>query len=155
MRKNSFRKIAVFALAITVSCPQASNAALFVAPKYGQCFMHTRADVSASSPKKNPISCSRIHNSETFFVGTWPSDTPPWSMSDKNALNLAVGVCMSDNALEYLTSHFNWWAWFTPSKSSWAQGARWIRCDGMSVSNIATAKRTADYKFRSWSGARL
>lgn len=155
MRKNRLKKIIAIATTVTFLSPQTSNAVYSVAPKYGQCFMHTRADVSASSPMKNPISCSKMHNSETFYVGNWPSRTAPWNMSDKDALDLAVSVCMSDDALTYLPSYFNWWAWFTPSKSSWAQGARWLRCDGMSVSNISTAKRTADYKFRSWSGGKL
>jgi hypothetical protein len=154
MPKNSARIFVAITVLFNFIFPISANAAYTVSPAFGQCFMHTRSDVSASSPQKNPISCSKMHNSETYHVGTWPSSTAPWNMSEKEALNLAVSVCNSDYALSNLTNDFNWWAWFVPSKTSWAKGNRWLRCDGMQVSNI-TAKKASDYKFKSWTGSRL
>lgn len=55
----------------------------------------------------------------------------------------------------HLSYDFNWWAWFVPSKTAWSTGKRWLRCDGMIVTNIRTAKSTADYKFKTWNGAKL
>ena len=155
MLKLKFRIFIIAALICSLLTPWAANAAYTSTPSYGQCFMHTRSDVSASSPQKNPISCSKSHNSETYYVGTWPSSSPPWKMTDKEALDLAVSVCNSDYALSNLSYDFNWWAWFVPSKTAWSTGKRWLRCDGMIVTNIRTAKSTADYKFKTWNGAKL
>jgi hypothetical protein len=34
------------------------------------------------------------------------------------------------------------WAWFRPSKSAWARGARWYRCDAVGGPSDATSYRT-------------
>ena len=132
-----------------------SQATYSVAPKYKQCFNHSKSDVFAPNPIKNPVPCWKIHTAEIYYVGIWPSSTPPWAFSDSDALDIASSICNNTPALNYFTDSFNYWAWFTPSQSAWKKGERWLRCDAMFVSNISTAKTSNDYRFKSWSGSRL
>ena len=96
----------VFLIAFLVS---PSEAAYTVSPKYKQCFNHTKSDVFAPSPLKNPVSCSKIHTAEIYYVSTWPSSTPPWAYSDSDALDLAASICESSTALNNFTDSFNYW----------------------------------------------
>jgi hypothetical protein len=126
-----------------------------VAPKVGQCFMHTLADVDASSPQKNPIACSKTHNAEIFHVAKWPSSKAPEEMVYEEAWKMADSICGFKAAASKLNaSKFNYWAWYTPSKEAWSKGERWLRCDGMFISNAKTAKSFSEYKFSSWKGRR-
>lgn len=153
-RKFKIGSIAVASLVLSLFGSPA-HSAYTVAPKYRQCFNHSKVDVFAPSPLKNPVSCSKIHTAEIYYVGTWPSSTPPWALSDSDALDIAASVCNNTPALNYFTDYFNYWAWFTPSQSAWKKGERWLRCDAMFVTNISTAKTSNDYRFKSWTGARL
>lgn len=128
-----------------------SEAAYTVKPKVGQCFMYSNADVSAPFATKNPVSCSSKHNAETYIVTKWPISTKPSQMSDEDALNLADSLCNAWGDSGVLQgSYFNYWAWYTPNDAQWAKGERWLRCDGMRITN-----KTEPYKYGSWKGARL
>jgi hypothetical protein len=143
----------IFILSVNVSPVFAEN--YTVAPKVGQCFMHSLDDVGASSPQKNPIACSKTHNAEIFQVAKWPSSKSPDEMVYEDAWKLADSICGFKAAASKLSAtKFNYWAWFTPSKEAWSKGERWLRCDGMFISNVKTAKNFSEYKFSSWKGRR-
>ena len=126
-----------------------ANAAYTVKPREGQCFLYTSADVSAPHPRKNPVSCSKTHNAETFIVTKWPLMTKPSDLPDEEAREIAQLECrawVGDDGL-ISNSYFNYWAWYTPDPASWAKGERWLRCDVM--------VRTKANKYASWKGQRL
>ena len=152
--KNALKALAVLMI-FSLNVNPVFAESYTVPPKVGQCFMHTLSDVGASSPQKNPIACSKKHNAEIFYVGKWPAPTAPEEMVYEDAWKLADSICGFKAAASRLnTTKFNYWAWYTPSKESWAKGQRWLRCDGMFITNSSTAKKFSDYKFGSWTGRR-
>lgn len=160
MRNSSCRRfsalIAFLAFITALVNPVSSNAAYTKYPRVGDCFLHSNRDVSAEFASKNPISCSKRHNVEIYYVGVWPSSTPPWKMSDSVALDFADSICGWDGAAYYLDQDdFNYWAWFTPNKKQWSNGARWLRCDAMYISSASNEDDPSTYVFRSWTGRRL
>jgi hypothetical protein len=125
-------------------------------PTVGSCYLHTKAEVSAKFAKKTAIPCSQTHNVEVYFVGKWPSDTPPWKMTESSKLDLAASVCNSKNAIGRLNpAYFNYWAWFPPNKKEWRAGERWLRCDGMYVASASNPQDSSTYVYGSWKGRRL
>ena len=145
-----FLAIAVF-ISQSIFSPGQAEAAATVKPKVGQCFMHTKADVSASYPMKNPINCSAKHNSETYLVGKWPLNTPPDELPEGDGLEIAISLCNAWGKTGILQgSYFNYFSWFTPSPEDWAKGERWLRCDGMKLVDF-----NEPYRYVSWSGKKL
>lgn len=137
-----------------------ANAAYTVLPKVGQCFQYTMAQVSATYAPKNPVSCSLTHNMETFAVATWPLRTNPADMQDKEKLSIVNEYCDFWGTFpdaEYNRSsktNFNYWAWYTPSRTAWAKGQRWLRCDAM-IGKFKTADQWPPYAHISWKGSKL
>lgn len=127
-----------------------ANAAYTIKPKVGQCFMHSRAEVSASYATRNPISCSKSHNAETFTVAKWPYSVAPANFSKEEAREIAESICMAEESVAKLGTHFTYWAWYTPNPKAWAKGERWLRCDAMRVVN-----EVEPYKFATWKGKKL
>ena len=145
----------VSAIFTTITFTGSAQGAYSILPKAGQCFMHTNADVDADSPKKNPIPCSSTHNAEIILVAKWPMQTPPWQMEYQDAWDIANSICGFDAAAGNLNqNYFNYWAWYTPTKTSWAAGQRWLRCDGMYITSGSGSNDVYKYKFRSWKGLR-
>lgn len=149
MMKKLIAGVIVVSVALLPISPVAS-AAYTVKPKVGQCFMHTRADVSAPYAIRNPISCSKTHNAETFTVARWPYSIPPEDFSDEEALEIADSLCMAFAAGGKMGPFFTYWAWYTPEPKAWAKGERWLRCDAMRILNDKEP-----YKFASWKGKKL
>ena len=130
----------------TLAAP--ANAAYTVKPRVGQCFLYSVADVDAPYARKNPVSCSSIHNAETYHVTKWPLKIKPSEMSDEEAFSLADSLCRAWGDDGLITNpFFTFWAWYTPDPAAWAKGERWLRCDAM-------AKNKAE-KYISWRGQRL
>lgn len=148
----------LFASSILV--PPTANAAYTVIPKVGQCFQYTKAQVSAKYAPKNPISCSSMHNMETFAVEIWPVETNPVDMDRETALDIVDELCnfwgtfpnASTNRMK--TSAFNYWAWYTPSRAAWAKGQRWLRCDAM-IGKFSSTEQWPPATYISWKGLRL
>lgn len=142
------------AIAVVMACTtfvSPAKAAYTVKPKVGQCFMLTAADVSAPFANKNPISCSKTHNAETFLVGKWPLTTPPEDLPEGDGLEIAASLCKATgNGGLLVGTFFTYWAWYTPSPAAWAKGERWLRCDAMKVVNDVEP-----YKFASWKGQKF
>lgn len=81
--------------------------------------------------------------------------TPPWQMEYQDAWNIANSICGFDAAAGNLNpNYFNYWAWYTPTKTSWATGQRWLRCDAMYITSGSGSNDVYKYKFRSWKGLR-
>ncbi len=122
-------------IAFVVTCLSTSNlihaeAALELNPKLGGCYLFSEKEFNAPSPLTNPIPCSKVHNAETFWVGKWSLKYPPSKYTDDAIHTAAEKVCLSN--WDYPEdSDLNYWAFFVPSNSQWAKGARWIRCDAM------------------------
>ena len=146
--------------ATSLFAPSAENAAYTVAPKVGQCFQYTKAQVSAKYAPKNPIKCSSTHNMETFAVEIWPVETNPVDMERKTTLEIVIELCdfwgtfpnAYNNRLK--TSDFNYWAWYTPSREGWAKGQRWLRCDAM-IGKFSSAEQWPPATHVSWKGLKL
>jgi hypothetical protein len=135
-------------LALVAAVTPAQAATLQLTPKLGGCYLFTEKEFNAPSPMTNPIPCSKMHNAETFGIGKWNLKNQPWKYTDDMVRDAAEAICM-----QYWDfpddSNLNYWAFFTPSASQWAKGARWVRCDAMSaLSETGSFKQ----KFASWTG---
>ena len=159
-RSKTFAMFLTTFFACSVLSAPGANAAYTVLPKVGQCFQYTKAQVSASYAPKNPISCSSTHNMETFAVAKWPLSTNPADMEDEDKMSIVSEYCdfwgTFPNA-EFSRSsktNFNYWAWYTPSRTAWAKGQRWIRCDAM-IGVFKTADSWPPEAHISWKGVKL
>lgn len=155
-RKSIFSRILLLLSALVFLHLTVVPTANADSPRVGSCYLHTNADVSANFAKKAAIPCSQTHNVEVYFVGKWPSDTPPWKMTESSKLDLAASVCNSKNAIGRLNqAYFNYWAWFPPNKKEWRDGERWLRCDGMYKASASDPKDSSTYVYGTWKGRRL
>jgi hypothetical protein len=128
-----------------------AEAAYTVKPKVGQCFMHSQADVSAPFAQRNPIACTKTHNSETYIVAKWPLTTPPEDLPEGEGWEVANSLCRAWGAGGVLDgSYFTYWAWYTPDPDAWAKGERWLRCDAMRL-----VDQNEPYRFVSWKGQKF
>lgn len=140
----------IVSVATSLIAPPA-QAAYTVKPKVGQCFQYSKADVSAPYAQKNPISCAKSHNAETYIVSKWPLSTPPEELPEGQGLEVASSLCMAWGPKGVLQdSYFNFWAWYTPDPSGWAKGERWLRCDAMKRSN-----QEEPFEYISWKGLKF
>lgn len=99
-------------------------------PKIGGCYLLSSKEFDAPSPLTNPIPCSRTHNAETFWVAKWPLKLAPTRYTDDMIRTAAEKSCLAEWDFPE-EADLNYWAYFFPSKSQWAKGARWLRCDAM------------------------
>ena len=159
-RSKTFAMFLTTFFACSILSAPGAHAAYTVLPKVGQCFQYTKAQVSAAYAPKNPISCSSTHNMETFAVAKWPLNTNPADMEDEDKMSIVSEYCdfwgTFPNA-EFSRSsktNFNYWAWYTPSRTAWAKGQRWIRCDAM-IGVFKTADSWPPEAHISWKGVKL
>ena len=117
-------------------------------PKIGGCYLYSSKEFEAPSPLTNPIPCSRTHNAETFWVAKWPLKLAPSRYTDDLIHSAAEKTCLAQWGFPE-EADLNYWAYFFPSKSQWAKGARWLRCDAM-VQVAETG--TFTQKYLQWKG---
>ena len=117
-------------------------------PKIGGCYLFSSKEFEAPSPLTNPIPCSRTHNAETFWVAKWPLKLAPSRYTDDLIHSAAEKTCLAQWGFPE-EADLNYWAYFFPSKSQWAKGARWLRCDAM-VQVAETG--TFTQKYLQWKG---
>jgi hypothetical protein len=117
-------------------------------PKIGGCYLFSSKEFEAPSPLTNPIPCSRTHNAETFWVAKWPLKLAPSRYTDDLIHSAAEKTCLAQWGFPD-EADLNYWAYFFPSKSQWAKGARWLRCDAM-VQVAETG--TFTQKYLQWKG---
>jgi hypothetical protein len=123
-------------------------AVLQTTPKIGSCYLFTEKELNASSPMTNPIACAKVHNAETFAIGTWSLKNEPSRYDNDTVVAAVRKICLRfwdypDN------SDLNYLAFFTPTSTQWAKGARWVRCDAMSM---VAEKGTFKQKYATWKG---
>lgn len=120
--------VSTLGLIFTQSLP--AQAVIDNNPKIGACYSFSEREFTATSPMTNSISCSKVHNAETYWVGTWTLKLPYWRYTDELMHNAASKVCL--RAWEFPDdADLNYWAYFLPNQQQWSKGARWIRCDAM------------------------
>ena len=117
-------------------------------PKIGGCYLFTYKEFDAPSPLTNPIPCSKAHNAETFWVAKWPMKLAPTRYTDDMIHSAAEKTCLAEWDFPE-EADLNYWAFFYPSKTQWAKGARWLRCDAM-VLKAETG--TFSQKYLQWKG---
>jgi hypothetical protein len=141
----------IFSVVISLAFIQAIPAqavSLQSTPKLGGCYLFTEKELNSAYPLTNPIPCAKVHNVETFGIGTWPLKNQPWKYTEDMARDAAEQICMS--FWDYPDdSDLNYWAYFTPSPAQWAKGARWVRCDAMAM---IAEKGTFKQKYATWTG---
>lgn len=104
-------------------------------PQVNACRNLTRADVAKPSNASPVVACADPHNAETYAAGPLPA-----TFAHVSAGNTALGEWAYDTCTSKLEQHLGAnqsllmrsmlsWVWFGPSKSAWADGARWYRCD--------------------------
>ena len=155
MRKNVKRKslviVSSLALVVVGASPISAITAsskLELNPKIGGCYLYSSKEFEAPSPLTNPIPCSRTHNAETFWVAKWPLKSAPSRYTDDLIHSAAEKTCLAQWGFPE-EADLNYWAYFFPSKSQWAKGARWLRCDAM-VQVAETG--TFSQKYLQWKG---
>ena len=117
-------------------------------PKIGGCYLFSSKEFEAPSPLTNPIPCSKAHNAETFWVAKWPMKLAPTRYTDDMIHAAAEKTCLAEWDFPE-EADLNYWAFFYPSKTQWAKGARWLRCDAM-VLKAETG--TFSQKYLQWKG---
>jgi len=147
-----FNKRIVILVSLILVASASANApanAASTSPKVGNCYNLSNAQIDAEySPKNAPINCARLHNAETYRIAKWPLKTNPVDMDPQDALDIADSLCQPWEPEE--SQYFNFYAWYTPDKSSWAKGARWVRCDA-----LITKNDQAPFIFKKWLFKRL
>jgi hypothetical protein len=142
--------VAIFALLIfTCAVSPASAVTLQFSPKIGACYLFTEKELNGLSPITNPVSCSKPHNAETFWIAKWTKKATPYSYTEDALRDNAEKACVVN--WEYPEdSDLNYWGYFLPNKTQWKKGARWIRCDAMSQLSEDGA---FEDRFATWSGS--
>jgi hypothetical protein len=130
----------------------AVNAVSAPAPKVGQCFNYTNSEISMENvPKKAAVSCSLTHNIEVYRVAKYTYKKSPYDISESDLWSLANKACQPWKG-NVAKTKFNYWAFYTPTKSQWAKGERWIRCDAAIVTTNSSGDITA---YTKWKGKKL
>ena len=155
MSKNVKRKslVVLSSLVFVVASVSPVNAVtpsskLELNPKIGGCYLFSSKEFEAPSPLTNPIPCSKAHNAETFWVAKWPMKLAPTRYTDDMIHSAAEKTCLAEWDFPE-EADLNYWAFFYPSKTQWAKGARWLRCDAM-VLKAETG--TFSQKYLQWKG---
>lgn len=131
--------LVVATTAITFTAAQAISSA----PKVGSCYNYKWSDVSAPFAVKGPVTCTSLHTAETYRVGMWPSDAAPDTMDGQAAWSIANSICQP---MVGKSKTFNYWAWYSPNPTEWAEGKRWVRCDAMKTTNAASPYTFATFR---------
>src|SRR5206468_2323518 len=105
------------------------------APDVGACRLLAPADVARPTNATQTVPCTQRHTAQTYAVKTLPSEFDSASYDDPDVATYAYRTCTqgfrdftgADESLSMRTILS--WAWFRPSTSAWADGARWYRCD--------------------------
>lgn len=104
-------------------------------PELGACRLLTIEDVSEASNATEVVDCAEEHTAETFAVGTLPErladaayDSPELSSYMLETCDKRLEAFLGGDESAIMRSILTW-AWFRPSETAWADGARWYRCD--------------------------
>ncbi len=122
------------------------------APEAGACRVLTPEDVAQPANDSPTLECGSGNTAQTFAVGDLPKRFAEAEYDDPRLSRFAFKTCSeqfagflgADPSLALRTSLS--WAWFRPSESEWADGARWYRCDvlGGGEQSVSYAELPAD-----------
>jgi len=111
----------------------ATASAYLSKPKVGECHNLTFKDIAAESDTRKPVTCSSKHTTMTVAVVPAPAGA---SHGSEDAQAFAVGQACADGFTKAVGGDSKTriktlysLAWFVPTKSQRAKGARWMRCD--------------------------
>ena len=145
----NFKKITTVALATGLIFSATGANAKLPNPKVGQCYNYTVADVALSNPpNKQPVSCSKTHTDEVYKVVTLSNSKSPYKMSSEAFFNFAQTTCLAG----FPAYSFNYWGYYTPTKSQWNSGQHWLRCDAFQATSISG---NSPKGLKSWRGKHL
>lgn len=123
-----------------------ANAAVKPAPKVGNCYDLTKAQVGVDYSDVSAINCLKTHSAETYRV----VNLKKTDLASNFDLAKATKVCQPWKGT---SKFFNYWAWYIPNPAQQNAGQNWIRCDAMIVKDYNES--TGDYIVTSWKGKRL
>lgn len=114
---------------------KAAQAEATTPPQMHACRNLTRAAVAKPSNTTPVVDCADPHNAETYAAGPLPARFKHAAIDDHKLADWAYDTCAArlerhlgaDQSL--LMRSMLSWVWFGPSRSAWADGARWYRCD--------------------------
>jgi hypothetical protein len=130
----------------TSNLTSSANAAAKPAPKVGNCYNLTKAQVSVDYSDVAPVNCLKTHSAETYRIVKLKST----DLASDYDLAKATTVCQPWKGT---SKFFNYWAWYIPNPEQQSAGQNWIRCDAMTVKDYNES--TGDYIVTSWKGKRL
>ena len=123
-----------------------ANAAAKPAPKVGNCYNLTKAQVAVDYSDVSAVNCLKTHSAETYRVVKLKKT----DLASDFDLAKATKVCQPWKGT---SKFFNYWAWYIPNPEQQNAGQNWIRCDAMIVKDYNES--TGDYIVTSWKGKRL
>lgn len=101
------------------------------APKVGECHALTIEQITALTSGKKPVLCSATHSTETYRVVTWREKKNLTKLLEVERRGLVEPLCQIS---KIEGSPLTTWSYKIPTTAQWKAGARWIRCDGYSLS---------------------
>jgi hypothetical protein len=143
------KKTTFVLIAVLISSPALvpiATAAPKAAPKVGNCYNLTKAQVDADYSDINPVNCLKTHSAETYRVVNLKSN----DLAAKYDLKKAMSVCQPWKGN---SKFFNYWAWYIPNPEQQAAGQNWIRCDAM-IDQVVNDD-PSDITVTFWKGKRL
>lgn len=129
------RLLALACVVTLVACSgtEKSRPAVESAPELGACRPLNSKHIARAANLTEPVPCSHPHTAETFLVGQLPGGADDYSapahgvFAYKTCAPAFAKFLGADESLALRTRLG--WAWFRPSRTAWAAGKRWLRCD--------------------------
>lgn len=103
-------------------------------PRIGNCYNYSLSQSVLKNIDLLPVNCAQEHSAETYKVAIWNSDLNPYGALDSEIAEVARSICQPFNYKP--GTIINNWGFYFPSELEWKQGARWIRCDALSLDNM-------------------
>lgn len=121
----------------STSEPTTKSASSFDPPELGACRQLALPDISQAYDATEPVPCASPHTAQTYAVGQMPADFADAAYDATEVGAFAFRTCttqlqkfLGGDESVAMRSVITW-AWFRPSRESWAEGARWYRCDAV------------------------
>lgn len=152
VQKSAISLLSACVLALTAIPASAVSTVSAPKPVVGQCFNYTNSEIAMENvPKKAAVSCSSTHNIEVYRVAKYTYKSSPFTISESDLWSIANRACQPWKGNVSKTK-FNYWAFYTPTKSQWTKGERWIRCDAAIVTSDSNGNVTS---YTKWKGKKL
>ncbi len=106
-------------------------------PELGACRQLTVESISLPSDATVAVPCTQRHTAQTYAVGDMPATFAAAEYDSPEVGAFAFETCTTQlekflgGDVSLAMRSIVTWAWFRPSESAWADGARWYRCDAV------------------------